>query len=243
MVVQRAELGEARVGLLEVIAQDLLVLDGSVAVLVHAVGPADEAFVEKCAGGLEEPPVGRVADQDVAEAIPPLQGEVSLLEPDEPFLHQRFEELGDALSDALGDQLLQGVLDELLPDHARRLDDLPLLGAEALQARGKKRMNRRRHRDGREIARGDPGLTGTAEETFLDHHLDQLLDEQRIPLRGRGDPCADFLNDPRLAEQLFDDPADLGFTKRLERDSDPVGLLTPVLSELEELGSRKAHEQ
>ena len=88
------------------IAQDLLVLDGSVAVLVDTVGPADEAFVENCAGGLEEAPVRCVADQNVAEAIPLLQSDFRLLEPDEPFLHQRFEELGDALSDALGDQLL-----------------------------------------------------------------------------------------------------------------------------------------
>ena len=115
-------------------------------------------------------------------------------------------------------------------------------GGEALQARQEAHESSAASRPSRDRLRR-PRSHRTAEETFLDHHLEQLLDEERIPLRGRGDPCAHVLIDPRLAEQLFDDPADLGFTQRLERDSDPVGLLTPVLPELEELGSREADEQ
>ena len=91
VLVQGAELGEALVRLLEVVAEDLLVLDGSVAILVDAVGPGDEALVENRAGALEEAPVGGVADQDVAKAIPRFRREVGPLGPGEPLLRQRLE--------------------------------------------------------------------------------------------------------------------------------------------------------
>ena len=100
------------------VAQDLLVLDSSVAIRVYAVGPGDEALVEDCSGALEESPIGRVADQYVAEAVAPLQRELRLLGLDELLPHQRFEQAGDVLPDALGDELLDRALGEDLPDDA-----------------------------------------------------------------------------------------------------------------------------
>ena len=66
MVVQRAELGEVAVRLLEVVAEDLLVLRRAFA--VDAVRPLDELLVERRASALEDPVVGGVADEDVVEA-------------------------------------------------------------------------------------------------------------------------------------------------------------------------------
>ena len=63
------ELGEVGVRLLEVVAEDLLVLIGAVA--VHLVGPRHEALVQLGAHPLQQPVVGRVADQDVLEACTP----------------------------------------------------------------------------------------------------------------------------------------------------------------------------
>ena len=68
VVVERAELREVAVGLLEVVAEDLLELDLAAALAVDAVGPVDEALVERRPGALEQAVVGGVADQDVVEA-------------------------------------------------------------------------------------------------------------------------------------------------------------------------------
>ncbi len=66
MVVERAELRQVAMGLLEVVAEDLLVLGCALA--VHAVRPLDELLVERRARALENALVGGVADEDVVEA-------------------------------------------------------------------------------------------------------------------------------------------------------------------------------
>ena len=89
MVVERAELGEVAVRLLEVVAEDLLVL-GRAPVAVDAVGPLDEALVKRRAGALEEALVRGVADEDVVEAVrlvlgrPPESGRTSCFSVSEP---------------------------------------------------------------------------------------------------------------------------------------------------------------
>jgi hypothetical protein len=83
VLVEGAELGEGRVRLLEVVAQDLLVLDGSIR--VHAVRPVHEALVEDRAGALEKSPICRVPDEEMAEAVAPLEHELRLLGPDKLF--------------------------------------------------------------------------------------------------------------------------------------------------------------
>ena len=66
-IVERAELGEVRRCLLEVVAEDLLELGRPVA--VHAVGPGHEPLVEVGPGALEDAVVRGVADHDVLEAV------------------------------------------------------------------------------------------------------------------------------------------------------------------------------
>ena len=61
--VERAELGQRQVRLLEVVAADLGELQGPVG--VHALGPVDEALVDLRSRPLEHPVVRRLPDQDV----------------------------------------------------------------------------------------------------------------------------------------------------------------------------------
>ena len=65
VLVGRRELGEEPVRLLEVVAEDLLVLERTVA--VDAVGPLDELLVQRGALALEQALVDGVADEDVVE--------------------------------------------------------------------------------------------------------------------------------------------------------------------------------
>jgi len=66
-IVERPELGEIPVRLLEVVAEDLLVLAAAVA--VHGLGPLREPLVELGAVPLQEPGIRRVPDQDVLEGV------------------------------------------------------------------------------------------------------------------------------------------------------------------------------
>ena len=69
LLVERPELGEVAVRLLEVIAEDLLELEGAAAFGVDLVGPAHELDVQVRARTLEQAVVDRVAHQVVVEAI------------------------------------------------------------------------------------------------------------------------------------------------------------------------------
>ena len=68
MVIERRELLEIVRGLLEVIADNLLVLALALPISIHSLRPVGEALVEVRARTLEEPVVGGIADQDVVEA-------------------------------------------------------------------------------------------------------------------------------------------------------------------------------
>ena len=54
VVVERSELAEVAMGLLEVVAEDLLELERAVALRVAGVRPRDESLVERRPGALEE---------------------------------------------------------------------------------------------------------------------------------------------------------------------------------------------
>ena len=93
-------------GLLQVVSQDLLVLDGSVTILVDAVCPGDKSFVQGGARALEKPLVGGVADQDMSKSIAPLGDELGGFRPHELNAHERLVLLGNAFSDVIGEEHL-----------------------------------------------------------------------------------------------------------------------------------------
>ena len=109
-----SELGRVAGRLLEVVADDLVALDERVAVLVEPVG---KAGMQVGADRLGKRVVGSVADQQVAEAIAVVAGELGAVGTDELAAHERGEPGRDL-------RLLRG---ERL--HAAAVEDLAFDGA------------------------------------------------------------------------------------------------------------------
>ncbi len=149
MVVERAELGEVPIRLLEVIAEDLLVLGRALA--VDAVGPLDELLVKRRAGALEDSVVGGVPDEDVVEAIRLFFGGSVGVGQNELLVRERLELCSDPRSSDLGSQVAHGVRNEGLPDDRGWLDRCALVCREAVEPGGEKCLDRRRHRNALDV--------------------------------------------------------------------------------------------
>ena len=131
-VVERSQLRQVAVGLLQVVAEDLLVLAGPVA--VHLVGPGHEPLVQRRALALEQARVGRVADQDVLErerGAGRHDGRVRLKQP--PPLEPA-QVVGHARPAGVRHELDDGRLGEDLADDRCRADDLALRRRRACRA-------------------------------------------------------------------------------------------------------------
>src|SRR5262249_16376066 len=87
ILVERAELVQGLVRALEVVAEDLAVLEPPLPLPVDALRPVDEPLVEARPRPLEQPLVGRVADEVVLEAIRALL-QVAGQATDEMLLHE-----------------------------------------------------------------------------------------------------------------------------------------------------------
>ena len=134
---------------------------------------------------------------------------------------------------------------ELLPDHGAALEHRALAGAEAVEARGEQRLDRLGQRPLREPA--------------FQRQRQQLLEEERVALRGLGDARALIRFERRSTETLEqrirllrgerveDDPVDVRapveerrslLEQLLAREADdrdrPLALVREVLDELEE---------
>ena len=67
VIVERSEVGEIVVRLLEVVPEKLVVLGLAVSLAVDALSPVRETLVQRCARPLQNSVVSRVADEDVVE--------------------------------------------------------------------------------------------------------------------------------------------------------------------------------
>ena len=139
--VDRAELAQVLVRLLEVPADRLVVLDG---LADPALEPVGEAAVQLRARVLQQAPVGRVADQHVVEAQRRLAEEPAGVGLDQLAAPQRLEprvEVADLARQQVGD----GGARELPPDHRGALEHRALLRTQPLDAGGEQRLDGRRH--------------------------------------------------------------------------------------------------
>ena len=202
--------------LLEVVPENLLVLDRALA--VHVVGPFHEALVERRARSLEDPLVRRVANQDVVEAERLFLGRSRPVRVDELLVGQRMELGADRGLHALRGQVLDGVPDEDVADHGGGLDDRPLLGLEVVEPRRKQCLDRGRHRHAVDRADGTPAAVLEANDALVDEHGQELLDEERIPLRGLDDPGTHLVLEPGLPEQMARDLPRMIVRERPELD-------------------------
>src|SRR5205085_9056453 len=86
------ELRPVEARLLQVVAEDLVELDELGAVLLD---PAGEALVKLCASRLRQRVVRGVADEEVAEAVGVVAGELRAVGADQLLAHERDEALVD----------------------------------------------------------------------------------------------------------------------------------------------------
>ena len=167
LVVRLSELRVIAGGLLEVVADDLVALDESVAVLVE---PVCEARVQVGADSLGEGVVGSVADQQVAEAVAVVAGDLSAVGTEELAPHECCEP-GRDLSLLGRKRLHTAAVEDLALDRAA-LEDATLGLVELVEAGGEQRLQRRRHLDFRVLGR----------------HRQHLGDEERVAGRSVCDP-------------------------------------------------------
>ena len=128
--------------LLEVVSDDLVPLDERLAVLVEPVG---EARVQVGADCLGQGVVGGVADQEVAEAVAVVAGELGAVGTDELVADERGEP-GRDLRLLGGERLHGAAVEDLALDRAAF--EHPALGfVELVEAGRQQRLQRRRHLD------------------------------------------------------------------------------------------------
>ena len=163
-----AKLRPVPVGLLEVVAQDLLELGEAVG--RPALQPAGEPLVHLGASLLGGAGVGGVADQDVAEPERVLADEPGPVGADQFPADQSLEVASDAGLLGLGRELGHGAPPEHLSHHRGSLDHRSLLSRQSLQPRGQQSVDRRRDGELREVSRGGPPAVVPAEESVIDEH-------------------------------------------------------------------------
>ena len=117
-------------------------------------------------------------------------------------------ELVEAPVDLVPNELLHEFVDrsllEVVADNGGGIDHRSLLALQVVEPGGQKRLDRRRHPSDAEIT-CLPDAVLDAEESSVDHHREQLLDEQRVSLRCLDDSRERRLGDVGPAEEVVDD--------------------------------------
>ncbi len=153
------------------VTDDLVELHQICAVLLQ---PGRETVVQRRAHGLGQRLVGRVADQQVAEAVRLVVDHHGALGPDEVLAHEHHQA-------AVGLRILRRerhdrAAVEDLALHRAALEHASLARLELVEARSQQRLDRRRHRD--------------VPHPLLGEHRNHLLDEERVAAGGLEDPLA-----------------------------------------------------
>ena len=175
-VVGSPEIGAAATGDLEVEAEELVQLDEIGPVLLE---PGREALVEACPGGFRQRVVGRVADEDVAEAEAVLAREQRRVRRDQLLANEPGETRGHL--QLLGCERLDSTpVEDLTLDRAP-LEHAPLGRRELVDARCEERVQGRRN-DHLAVR--------------LASHRQHLLDEERVAARRARDRVAQLARIP-----------------------------------------------
>ena len=241
LVVERPERLSVPERLLEVVADDLVLLLGAIA--ADASDPRGEPLVQVRSALLGDRLVRGVADQDVAEAERLLAGDHRAIRPHELLADQRTDQVGCVVAQVLGEQVANGAGVELLADHGGALDRAALVVGQAFETSGEERRDRGWDRDRAEIARRDPGPVLPDQHPVVDQHREHLLDEQRVAAGRLGEPVGRLGREARAAEQVRDQLGRGLRVEGLEQERRGVQLAAaPVRSRVEELRARGAHE-
>ena len=190
------ERGEVMGRLLEVVAEDLVELDESLAVLLE---PRSETAVQLGAGRLRERVVGGVTDQQMAEPVGVVALELRLVGPDELLAHEREEPPVDRAVAVGGERGHRTAVEGPALDRSA-LEHRPLGRVELVEPRRKQRLDRRRHLHTAAAA--------------LAHEREHLLHEERVSLRHLDDPLSQVVGD---AAELREQQLRLRRVQRLEQ--------------------------
>jgi hypothetical protein len=215
LVGDRAELRPERERLLEVVADDLLVLRGAVS--RRLLEERGELLVQPGARLLRQAAIGGVADEDVAEAVGVLAAEQLRVGEDDLLPQQPFERLGTVSRSASGVSARTAPQAEDAADHRRALEDLELGGREPVEPRREHGLDRGRQHDLREVADRLPAGAVQRDQPLVEEHPRRLLDEERVALGGLGDARGDLRRDV-VAEQVRDQRAGRRLRERVEHD-------------------------
>ena len=145
LVVERPERLSVPERLLEVVADDLVLLLGALA--ADAADPRGEPLVQVGAAFLGDRLVRGVADQDVAEAERLLAGDHRAIRPHELLADQRTDQVGRVGAEVLGEQVPDGAGVELLADDRGALDRAALVLGQPFETGGEERRDRGGDRD------------------------------------------------------------------------------------------------
>ena len=161
-------------GLLEVVADRLLELAARLA--GRLLEPAGIALVQLRPRLLRHALVGCLADERVAKAKCLLARRVRWIGAQELLAHEREDQLRQAICRPGGEERGDRRQREALTDDGRALERLAFLRLEGIEAGGEQRLDRGRDRD----------LLVTCGS--LARMCEQLLEEERVPLRRLDDP-------------------------------------------------------
>ena len=216
MVVERPELGEIPVRLLEVVSEYLLVLQRAVA--VDAVRPADELLVKRRTSALQKSVVRRFANEDVVEAVRVFERTLRGIRSHELLGAERGEKIGDLILQRVRSELLDGTFGEHIAGDCRRLDHGALLAGERVEAGREQRLDRRRDSEVAEPVRGAPVFVFQDQKPVVDQHREELLDEERVSLGRFDDVGPDAFVEIGASDQILDHLLALLGRQRLEQD-------------------------
>ena len=184
VVVERAELEQVAPRLLEVVAEDLLVLRLAAALAVDALGPVGESPWRSTGrasgrGGRRRPGRGCAGTGTCRSVARDRGGRAAR---------------ATSPASAVDSRRLLG---QERPDRARAKPARsptpvrPTARSSSVRSRGGRRAGRRSWREGepREVGRRDPRDRPPAEHSVVDEHRDHLLDVERVALGGLDDPA------------------------------------------------------
>jgi hypothetical protein len=171
--------------------------------VVRGRGPESvrHRLVKVRAPTLRQHPVGGLQDQHVPEAEHLAVGRS--LGPHQVLPHE-FSKGAVDVRRVFVQQIGNAGRVEGTADHRRDADHSALVRGEAVEPRSQECVDGRRKRDAPEVAEERPRVAVANEETLVDQHRKQLLDEEGIALRCGSDPLLGVVIECRVVDQVLD---------------------------------------
>jgi hypothetical protein len=242
MVVALAQLHQAGVRLLQVEAQERVVVD-----IGHRLRPnlqpIGHPLVQPGAFTLEQPVIGGVPDHHMGELVSVLSQPAIDVRADQRTGLQREKVITDTCRDSGRGQLKQRATGELLTHDSGALDHHPVVIRQPVQTRGQQGMDGRRDGDLRRLVGSLPGTVMAFQHAVVHKSAKDLRHEQRVSL-GDTDDVVDQSAVDGAREQALGEQLALDLTERPHHEDVLVGRPSRQLRPRRaQLGSRHHQDQ